>query len=144
MAGHNVDATAAMNAVTVETVRSFFRGLDPRPGSGGRWCRVDVGDAGLLQAGAGAGVEPRPERWTGEAAHTALSLANHEAALDGDDLEPPGDRGVLLGRVEQCIEVLRRAYQRYVDSGSSRRAVRCAFWLLFHLDNQGDFSQASS
>jgi tetratricopeptide (TPR) repeat protein len=103
---------------------------------------VDVGDAGLPHTDLARGrAAARSLDW--EAAHTALSLADRAVTLDGDDLELLATAAYLLGRVEECLEALRRAYQRYVDSGSPRRAVRSAFWLLFHLNNQGDFAQAT-
>ena len=50
---------------------------------------------------------------------------------------------VLLGRVEDCLRALQRAQQLHAEGGDPRRAARCAFWVVFHLINQGELAQAS-
>jgi ATP/maltotriose-dependent transcriptional regulator MalT len=76
-------------------------------------------------------------------AHTALSLADRSSSLAGEDLELLGTAAYLLGRVEDCLRALQRAQQLHAEAGEPRRAARCAFWLAFHLINQGELAQAS-
>ena len=76
-------------------------------------------------------------------AFTALSLADRVTALAGEDLELLATAAYLLGRVEDCLGALRRAQRLHAERGDRRRAARCAFWLAFHLINQGEHAQAS-
>jgi DNA-binding CsgD family transcriptional regulator len=78
-----------------------------------------------------------------EDAYTALSLADRSSSLAGEDLELLATAAYLLGRVEDCLRALQRAQQLYAERGDLRRAARCAFWLGFHLINQGELAQAS-
>jgi ATP/maltotriose-dependent transcriptional regulator MalT len=76
-------------------------------------------------------------------AFTALSLADRSAPLSGPDLELLATAAYLLGRVEDCLQALQRAHQLHAERGDPRRAARCAFWLAFHLINQGRLAQAN-
>jgi tetratricopeptide (TPR) repeat protein len=76
-------------------------------------------------------------------AFTALSLADRSTPLAGDDLELLAIAAYLLGRVEDCLRALQRAQRLHAERGDRRRAARCAFWLAFHLINQGEHAQAS-
>src|ERR671913_387615 len=76
-------------------------------------------------------------------AYTALSLADSSSALVGEDLELLATAAYLLGRVEDCLRALQRAQRLHAEHGDLRRAARCAFWLAFHLINQGELAQAS-
>jgi DNA-binding NarL/FixJ family response regulator len=76
-------------------------------------------------------------------AYTALSLADRSSPLAGEDLELLATAAHLLGRVEDCLRALQRAQQLHAQGGELRRAARCAFWLGFHLINQGEPTQAS-
>ena len=76
-------------------------------------------------------------------AYTALSLADSSSDLAGEDLELLATAAYLLGRVEDCLRALQRAQQLHAERGDLRRAARCAFWLAFHLINQGELAQAS-
>jgi ATP/maltotriose-dependent transcriptional regulator MalT len=76
-------------------------------------------------------------------AYTALSLADRSSSLAAEDLELLATAAYLLGRVEDCLRALQRAQQRHAEHGDFRRAARCAFWVAFHLLNQGEFAQAS-
>ena len=70
-------------------------------------------------------------------AYTALSLADRSSSLAGEDLELLATAAYLLGRVEDCLRALQRAQQLHAERGELRRAARCAFWLAFHLIDQG-------
>ena len=76
-------------------------------------------------------------------AYTALSLADRSSSLAGKDLELLATAAYLLGRVNDCLRALQRAQQLHAERGDLRRAARCAFWLVFHLINQGELTQAS-
>jgi DNA-binding CsgD family transcriptional regulator len=76
-------------------------------------------------------------------AYTALSLADRSSSLAGEDLELLATAAYLVGRAEDCLRALQRAHQFQLERGDRRRAARCAFWLGFHLINQGQGAQAS-
>jgi DNA-binding CsgD family transcriptional regulator len=76
-------------------------------------------------------------------AYTALSLADGSSSLAAEDLELLATAAYLLGRVGDCLAALRRAQQLHAERGDPRRAARCAYWLAFHLLNQGEQAQAS-
>ncbi|HTE69328.1 MAG TPA: LuxR C-terminal-related transcriptional regulator [Actinomycetes bacterium] len=76
-------------------------------------------------------------------AYTALALADRSSSLAGKDLELLATAAYLLGRVNDCLRALQRAQQLHAERGDLRRAARCAFWLVFHLINQGELTQAS-
>ena len=75
-------------------------------------------------------------------AYTALSMADRSSSLAGEDLELLATAAYLLGRVEDCLRALQRAQQLHAERGELRRAARCAFWMAFHLSNQGELAQA--
>jgi ATP/maltotriose-dependent transcriptional regulator MalT len=75
-------------------------------------------------------------------AFAALSTADRSSPLAGEDLELLATAAFLLGRVEDCLAALRRAQQLHAERGDRRQAARCAFWLVFHLINQGELAQA--
>jgi DNA-binding CsgD family transcriptional regulator len=95
------------------------------------------GDGELARAREAAGRQA----WAD--AYTALSLADQSFSLAGEDLELLATSAYLLGRVEDCLRALQRAHQFHSERGDRRRSARCAFWLAFHLINQGQFAQAS-
>ena len=76
-------------------------------------------------------------------AYTALALADRSSALAAEDLELLATAAYLLGRVEDCLRALRRAQQLHAEAGDRRRAARAAFWVAFHLINQGELAQTS-
>jgi DNA-binding NarL/FixJ family response regulator len=76
-------------------------------------------------------------------AYAALALADRSSSLAGEDLELLATAAYLLGHVEDCLRALQRAQRFHAERGDLRRAARCAFWLGFHLINQGELAQAS-
>jgi hypothetical protein len=76
-------------------------------------------------------------------AYAALSLADRSSSLAGEDLELLATAAYLRGHVDDCLRALQRAQQFHADRGAARPAARCAFWLAFHLINQGELAQAS-
>ncbi|HEX5007045.1 MAG TPA: hypothetical protein VFV70_08025, partial [Hyphomonadaceae bacterium] len=73
--------------------------------------------------------------WTG--AYQAFLLADQEAPLEAEDLERFAMAAYLVGRDDEYLKTLERAYNAYVNAGQGARAVRCAFWLAFRLLMRG-------
>ena len=75
-------------------------------------------------------------------AYVALSEADASSTMGPADLELLATAAYLMGHVRDSIGALQRAYQRHVEGGDLSDAVRCVFWLVFHLINNRDFGQA--
>jgi DNA-binding NarL/FixJ family response regulator len=75
-------------------------------------------------------------------AYALLAQASASVPMGASDLELLAVAAYLMGHVGDSVEALRRAYQCRVDDGDPAQAVRCAFWLCFHLINKGDVGQA--
>lgn len=80
--------------------------------------------------------------WT--AAHELLSAADADTPLGAADLELLAETSDMLGRPDDGIHGLRRAFQARVDEGRPDRAFRCAYWLCTSLQFKGDHAQASA
>jgi DNA-binding NarL/FixJ family response regulator len=63
--------------------------------------------------------------------------------LTPGDLETLATAAYLSGHADECVEVLSRAHQAYVQAGDIPRAAECAYWLAFSLINRGDHAQVS-
>lgn len=83
------------------------------------------------------------ERRAWAKAHQAFLRADQETPLAAEDLERLATAAYLVGRDQDYLNALERAYQAYRDTGQSRRAVRCAFWLGFRLLMRGEMGRAS-
>jgi DNA-binding NarL/FixJ family response regulator len=59
----------------------------------------------------------------------ALAAADALTPLDADDLERFATALFMLGREEEHYAAFERAHQRHLESGSTARAARCAFWI---------------
>jgi DNA-binding CsgD family transcriptional regulator len=68
------------------------------------------------------------ERGDWVAAFEAWSEVDPDA-LEPEDLHRLATAAVLLGKDDDCVSALQRAFQSYVDRGDLAAAVRCAFWL---------------
>ncbi len=75
-------------------------------------------------------------------AYTHLAVADRDGALDGADFERFAVSAYLLGQDDECEEILTRAHQELRSRGEIERAVRCAFWLGFNLQNKGEDARA--
>ncbi|NDZ17901.1 helix-turn-helix transcriptional regulator [Variovorax sp. WS11] len=73
----------------------------------------------------------------------ALSRADQQAPLEGDDLERLAMAAYLLGRDDDYLQTLDRAHGSYLAAGDNQRAVRCAFWLGLRLYLRGDGGRAT-
>jgi ATP/maltotriose-dependent transcriptional regulator MalT len=76
-------------------------------------------------------------------AFAQLAEADRVSPLAADDLELMSTAALLLGHVEEALELLRRAHQLHLDRGDRRRAARCAGWLAVHLGDRGELAQAN-
>lgn len=77
------------------------------------------------------------------AAYESLALADELAPLAAEDLERLATSAYMLGREDEWMEVLERAFRVYSDGAEARAAVRCAFWIGTHLALRGKMGPAS-
>jgi DNA-binding CsgD family transcriptional regulator len=81
------------------------------------------------------------ERRDWMAAYDALSAAE-PGALDGEDFARLALAADLLGRHNDCVQALQRAYQLHLDAGEALAAGTSAFWLAMTLVHAGEPSVA--
>ena len=70
-------------------------------------------------------------------------LDTGDDALSADDFSRLAMAAYLLGRRNDCIQALQRAYATHLGAGDVRAAVRCAFWLVMALTDAGEAAVAS-
>ncbi len=58
-------------------------------------------------------------------------------AEEADSLERLATAAYMLGREDEYLRVMERAYQGRADTGETRAAARCAFWIGIHLAMRG-------
>jgi DNA-binding CsgD family transcriptional regulator len=73
----------------------------------------------------------------------AFSDADRQTPLEAHDLERLAQAAYLVGRDEEYLRSLERAFGGHLDSGEALRAVRCGFWLCFRLLMRGEMGRAS-
>ena len=76
-------------------------------------------------------------------AYESLSRADAQAALSPGDLELLATSVYMLGREDEWMAILERAYHGYSEAGELRRAVRCAFWIGTQLALRGKMGPAT-
>ncbi|MDZ5622251.1 LuxR C-terminal-related transcriptional regulator [Nocardioides sp. HM23] len=76
------------------------------------------------------------------AAYEGLSAAGSDALLAADFADL-ATAAFLVGRHNDCIQALQRAYQAHLDAGDQQAAVRCAFWLAMTLMDRGEVAVAN-
>jgi DNA-binding CsgD family transcriptional regulator len=76
------------------------------------------------------------------AAYEGLSAAGDDALLAADFADL-ATAAFLVGRHNDCIQALQRAYQAHLDAGDQPAAVRAAFWLAMTLMDRGEYAVAS-
>ena len=81
------------------------------------------------------------ERRDWMAAYDALSAADPDG-LDGEDYARLAVAADLMGRHNDCVQALQRAYQLHLDAGDVLAAARSAFWLAMTLVHAGEPSVA--
>ena len=75
-------------------------------------------------------------------AYTALSGADREAALPGDDLELLATAAYMIGREDDYFSALGRAHQAHLNAGEALHAARCALWVAMNLAQRGEMGRA--
>jgi DNA-binding CsgD family transcriptional regulator len=70
--------------------------------------------------------------------------ADQEKPLAADDLELLAMAAYLVGRDDEYLGTLERAYSAHMEVGQSARAIRCAFWLGFRLLMRGEMGRATA
>jgi DNA-binding CsgD family transcriptional regulator/tetratricopeptide (TPR) repeat protein len=80
-------------------------------------------------------------RWT--EACEQFAAADRSEPLDADDLERYAEAAQILGRGDEAIQLLRRAFNSRVAAREVDRAVTSAFWLFQALIVNAEFSRAS-
>lgn len=83
----------------------------------------------------------RRRAWAG--AYEALSLADRETPLEGEDLERLATSTYLTGRDDEFATVLERAHHAYLEAGEEVCAARCAFWSGLSLLLRGEVGRAT-
>jgi len=63
--------------------------------------------------------------------------------LPPQELERLSVAAFLLGHHDETTTLRERAYRGYLAGGEVSAAVRCAFWLGFHLQDRGDLARSS-
>ena len=79
--------------------------------------------------------------WLAE--YTTLAAADQETGLVAEDLERLAVAAFVTGHGDEVVPLRERAHEEYLRRGMVEAAVRCAFWIGFHLNNRGDHAQAS-
>src|SRR5215211_4165997 len=67
-------------------------------------------------------------RWT--EACEQFAAADRSEPLDADDLERYAEAAQILGRGDEAIQLLRRAFNLRIDAGEVDQAITSAFWLF--------------
>ena len=76
-------------------------------------------------------------------AYESFSRADQLAPLAAEDLELLATSVYMLGREDEWMRILERAFRGYSDAGETRRAVRCAFWIGIQLALRGEMGPAT-
>jgi DNA-binding CsgD family transcriptional regulator len=76
-------------------------------------------------------------------AYELLSSADQEAPLAADDLVLLATSASMLGRDDQFLQILERAYHGYSPAADNLRAARCAFWIGMNLALRGEMGPAT-
>lgn len=82
----------------------------------------------------------RDQSW--ENAHAWFRAADAEDRLCASDLELSARAAYLVGRDEDCVVVLERAYRLRLEEDQRDEAAQDAFWLAFNLMNRGETARA--
>jgi ATP/maltotriose-dependent transcriptional regulator MalT len=80
------------------------------------------------------------QAWT--EAFEALSRADREAALAGDDLWALAVAAYMLGRDDDWVRTLERTHAAYLEADDTRAAIRPAIWIGLTLAQQGEMGPA--
>ena len=78
-----------------------------------------------------------------EDAYRSFSSADATSGLGGDDLDRLAEAAYMLGRDDDYLHALERAYHAHLEAGAVRRAVRSAFWSGLKLLLRGEAARAN-
>lgn len=73
----------------------------------------------------------------------ALSLADQAVPLEAEDLVLLSMSAYLIGRDDDSLRALERAYRAHLETGEALNAARAAFWLGFRLIDLGEMAKAT-
>src|SRR5207237_746786 len=73
----------------------------------------------------------------------ALVRLSHAGPGAAEDLELLATSAYMLGREDEWLQVLERAYRGHSEAAEGRRAVRCAFWIGTQLALRGEMGPAT-
>ncbi len=76
-------------------------------------------------------------------AYESLVRADELEPLTAADLELLATSAYMLGREDEWMRILERAYHRHSADGERRRAARCAFWVGTNLALRGEMGPAT-
>jgi DNA-binding CsgD family transcriptional regulator len=82
-----------------------------------------------------------PRDWRAE--YDALAEAESRAPLPPGDLERLAVAAFLIGRDDEVVTLRQRACELHLAAGQIEAALRCGFWLGFHLHVRGMHAQAA-
>jgi DNA-binding NarL/FixJ family response regulator len=72
-----------------------------------------------------------------------LSLADREAPMAAEELELLATSAYMVGRDDEYVRALERAYHAHHDAGDTARAVYCVYWIGHNLMLRGEMGPAS-
>src|SRR5678815_4202159 len=75
--------------------------------------------------------------------HRLLTAADHDGALEPEDLDRLATAAYLLGRDDESEAFRARAHQAFVNRADHEEAARSAGWLAFGLLQRGAIAPAS-
>jgi DNA-binding CsgD family transcriptional regulator len=76
-------------------------------------------------------------------AYESLSQADQAVPLGAEDLELLATSAYMLGREDEWMRILERAFQRHSEAGNSLLAARCGFWIGIQLMIRGEMGPAT-
>ena len=94
-------------------------------------------DVGELERGRQAFAD---HAWTD--AYESLAAAERSNQLGAEDLELLATTAYMLGREEDYLRLLERAYRAHLNTGEGLAALRCAFWIGVTLASGGEMGRA--
>src|SRR5437016_6513187 len=71
-----------------------------------------------------------------------FAVADRAGALEAADLESFATASFMVGRLDDYVALLDRAYAAHLTAGERLRAVRCAFWIGVNLAQRGQLGAA--
>ncbi|MGH2803687.1 MAG: helix-turn-helix transcriptional regulator, partial [Thermoleophilaceae bacterium] len=75
-------------------------------------------------------------------AYESLSSTDRSDSLRAEDLELLATSAYMIGREDEYLGLLERAYRAHLDAGGPAAAILCAFWVGVHLARRGEMGRA--